>query len=130
MIAIDEDNTIHLTRGDATGEDFNKLALQFPLWDGEEETLYEFKPGDKLRLAVFDKKGYTRVPILEKEWTISTATTTPELTLTSTDTKKFELLNKKKTYWYDIILNDTTTLLGFDEDGAKKMIVYPESEES
>lgn len=130
MIAIGEDQTtIHLTRGDATGTDFNVLAFQFPIWDGEEETPYTFQVGDKIRFSVFDKKGYTKIPILEKEWTITTATTTPEITLTSEDTKKFELANKRKTYWYDLVLNDTTTMLGYDDDGAKKLIVYPESEE-
>jgi hypothetical protein len=125
MIKI-EDNVIHLTRGDATGTDYNVLAIQFPLSDG---SLYTFKVGDKIRMTVFDKKGYTRRPILSKEWTVAAATTTPELPLTSTDTKKFEQSNKKITYWYDIVLNDTTTLLGLDDEGAKKMIVYPESEE-
>ena len=132
MIAIDEDlTTIHLTRGDATGTDYNRLAIQFPIWNSEteEEELYTFQVGDKIRFTCFENKGYTRNEIFSKEYTISTATTTPTLTLTSTDTKKFEELNKKKTYWYDIVLNDTTTILGMDDEGAKKIIVYPESEE-
>jgi hypothetical protein len=33
--------------------------------------------------------------------------------------------NKRYTYWYDISLNDTFTLLGYDDEGAGKMIVYP-----
>ena len=56
-------------------------------------------------------------------------TTTPELVLTEEDTKVFELANKPKTYWYDIKLNGDT-ILGYDPDGAKKMIVYPDYEES
>lgn len=132
MIAIDEDETtIHLTRGDATGSDYNRLAIQFPIWNylTEEEELYEFQVGDKIRFTVYPKKGYTKKEIFSKEYTISTATTTPLLTLTSSDTKKFEQSNKKQTYWYDIVLNDTTTILGMDDKGGKKIIVYPESEE-
>ena len=58
----------------------------------------------------------------------------PEIQLTKEDTKKFDLLNKTQTYWYDLVLNDTTTILGFmpDDDGkteASKIIVSPESEE-
>lgn len=131
MIALDEDRTtIHLTRGDATHDEYNCLAIQFPLWDGEEETLYEFKTGDKLRFTVFNKKGYTQKEVLIKEYTIDTPTTTPKIVLTSEDTKKFELTNKKMTYWYDIVLNDDTTIIGVDDEGAKKIIVYPEASEN
>ena len=47
------------------------------------------------------------------------------------DAKKYmgELKNKQKTYWFDIILNDSTTILGYDEEGGKPIIVYPEAEE-
>lgn len=55
-------------------------------------------------------------------------TTTPEIQLTEEDTKSFDLLNKGKTYWYDLVLNDSTTLLGYDSEGPK-IIVYPEAEE-
>ena len=58
----------------------------------------------------------------------------PESQLTSEEAKKFDLLNKSKTYWYDIVLNDETTILGFmidddDKTGASKIIVFPEGEE-
>ena len=137
MIAIDDDQTtIHLTKGDATGSEINRLALQYPIWDfeNEEETLYEFQLSDKLTFTIFEKKGYTKVELLKKSYTIASLgyvlpTTTPELVLTDDDTKVFEQLNKRQTYWYDIVLNDTTTILGMDEDGAKKIIVYPEAEE-
>ena len=138
MIVIDDDReTIYLTRGDKT-DGLHKLAVQYPVYNfaTEEEELYEFKLSDKLSFVVFDKKGYTKEEILRVEKTISqmgyfTPTTTPEIQLTSEDTKKFDLLNKPKTYWYDIVLNDETTILGYDnETGAKKIIVYPESEES
>lgn len=135
MIAI-EGTTIHLTRGDATGTEYNRLALQFPIYniEEEEEELYQFKTTDKLRFTVYDKKGYTKPELFTIEYTIAELgytepTTTPELILTSEDTKKFPLLNKKKTYWYDIVLNDTMTILGMDDEGTKKIIVYPEAEE-
>ena len=38
MIRIDEDQTtIHLTRGDATGETYNRLAFNFPVYNFETE---------------------------------------------------------------------------------------------
>lgn len=137
MIAIDDDlTTIHITRGDATGTDVNRLAFCYPILnlDTNEEENYEFQLTDTVRLTVFEKKGYTKKEILSKEYTIASLgyqnpTQVPELILTSEDTKKFEQLNKKKTYWYDIVLNDNVTIFGMDEDGAKKIIVYPEAEE-
>jgi len=130
MIKIEDDNkTLHITRGDATHTDYNCLALQFPIYNvstGETE-LYEFQVGDKLRLTFYDKKGYTKRELLSKEYTITEATTTPVIELTSTDTKVFDLTNKRKTYWYDIVLNNDTTIIGVDTDGAAKIIVYPEA---
>jgi hypothetical protein len=63
MIKIDDDRTtLHITRGDATHDEYNCLAIQFPLWNCVEEIeeLYVFKVGDKLRLTVFDKNRYTK----------------------------------------------------------------------
>lgn len=134
MIAIDDDQTtIHLTRGDTTGSEINRLALQYPIWDfeNEEETLYEFQLTDEITFTVFEPKGYTKWEVFSTSYTIASLgytapTTTPELIITSDESNKFELLNKKKTYWYEISLNSNTTILGMDEDGAKKIIVYPE----
>lgn len=138
MVAIDEEDntTIHLTRGDKTNGEFNKLAFYFPIYNfatGKEEN-YVFQLDDKITVIVMDKKGYTKSEILKKTYTIrelgyTEPTECPEIPLTAEDTKNFPLLNKKKTYWYDIVLNDDTTILGYDEDGAKKIIVYPEGGE-
>lgn len=137
MIAIDEDKTtLHITRGDSTKQEYNHLAFYFPIYNvvTQEEENYEFQLDDKISFVVFDKSGYTKEEILRKEYTIADLgytepTTCPEIPLTEEDTKKFELTNKKKTYWYDIVLNDDTTVLGYDNDGAKKIIVYPEAGE-
>ena len=138
MIAIDEDEkTLHITRGNATQSTYNRLAVKFPIYDFETEETedYEFQLTDKLTLTVYEKKGYTKNEILTKAYTISELgydepTTMPELVLTTEDTNVFELLNKPKTYWYDIVLNDDTTIIGYDEDGGTKFIVYPEAIES
>lgn len=116
MIKIDSDKTIHLTRGDATNS-INVLPVSIDN--------YTFQDGDTLSLVVFKKKGYTQTPVLTKTYEISESAESYNLTLTSTDTSKFELTNKKITYWYDLILNSNTTFVGFDEDSAKKFIVYP-----
>ena len=135
MIAIEE-STIHLTRGDATQDKFNKLAFIFPIYNFEtkQEENYKFQPDDKITFVVINKKGYTREEILRKEYTLRELgyieeTEIAELPLTEEDTKVFPLSDKAQTFWYDLILNDTTTMLGFDNEGAKKIIIYPEAEE-
>lgn len=142
MIVIDpEDNrTIYLNRGDETSE-FFRLAFYFPIWNYEtqQEEKYEFQLDDKISFIVKKKKGYTKDEVFRVEKTLRemgevTPTYYPEIRLTSEETKKFDLLNKSQTYWYDIVLNDTTTILGFvidddDKKGASKLIVFPEGEE-
>ena len=136
MIGIGEDKrTIYLTRGDKTSE-FFRLAFYFPIWDFEnqKEEKYTFKLTDKISFVVKEKKGYTKTEVLRIEKTLAEMgfirpTQFPEIQLTEEDTKSFDLLNKKQTYWYDIVLNDTTTILGYDEEGASKLIVYPEANE-
>ena len=136
MIAIGEDKTtIYLTRGDVT-DNFHKLAFFYPIYNFEtkKEENYTFKLTDKIAFVVKEKKGYTKTEVLRIEKTLAEMgyvepTQYPEIQLTEEDTKAFDLVDKRKEYWYDIVLNDTTTVLGYDNDGAKKLIVFPEAEE-
>lgn len=135
MIAV-EGTTIHLTRGDSTHKDYNTLAFQYPIFNlaTKEEENYMFQLDDKITFVAIEKKGYTKEEIFRKEYTLKDigyieSTDTVELPLTEEETKLFPLSNKAQTYWYDLILNDTTTMLGFDNEGGKKLIVYPEVEE-
>ncbi len=137
MIAIGEDKkTLYITRGDAPQKGFNKLAFKYPIYNFEtkEKEDYEFKLDDKISFVIFEKKGYTKKEIFRKDYTLrdigyTESTICPEIILTEEETKKFPLSNKKQTFWYDLVLNDTTTMLGYDENGAKKIIVYPEADE-
>ena len=135
MLAIDpEDNTIYITRGDVPV--FSKIAFCLPIYNDEtgEEELYQFKLTDKISFIVKEKKGYTKDEVFRIDKTLAEMGYTeptyyPEIPLTEEMTKKFILSNKKTVYWYDVVLNDTATIIGFDEDGAKKIIVYPEGGE-
>lgn len=136
MIAIGEDKrTIYLTRGDKTSEYF-RLAFYFPIWNfaTQQEEKYTFQLTDKIAFVVKEKKGYTKTEVLRVEKTLAEMgfkkpTQYPEIQLTEEDLKVFDLLNKKATYWYDIVLNDSTTILGYDTEGASKLIVFPEAGE-
>lgn len=138
MIAVNPENqeTIYITRGDRTTGEVNRLAFYCNVYNASTDTIekYNFKLSDKITFVVFEKKGYTKKEILRKEFTLeelgyTEPTTTVEIPLTPEDTKKFPLKNKSVTYWYDLILNDSMTLLGYDDSGAKKIIVYPEAGE-
>ena len=133
MIQVQEDlRTIEITRGDSTGANgLNRLAFRLPYYNGTETKDYEFQPSDKITFVVMQKKGYTKEEILRKEYTLieigyTEPTTVVEIPLSSLDTKSFPLSNKRTTLWYDIVLNDSTTVLGYDDEGASKIIVYPE----
>lgn len=142
MIAIDPEDkrTIYLTRGDETSE-FFRLAFYFPIWNYEkqQEEKYLFQLDDKISFIVMKKKGYTQEEVFRIDKTLREMgevepTYYPEIRLTKEETKLFDLSNKSQTYWYDIVLNDTTTILGFmidddDKTGASKIIVFPEGEE-
>lgn len=134
MIAINEDDrqTLSITRGDAPNGEINKIVIRYPLYDFETEEIeyYNFQPTDELTFSVYEKKGYTHKEILRKTWKLSDLgytdeTDKPELYLTSEDTLTFPLDNKKQTYFYEILLNDTTTIIGANENGTNRLIVYP-----
>lgn len=137
MIKIDEDQeTIHITRGDSIQKEFNRLSFYFPIYNFTTKEIenYLFKLTDKITFAVVNKKGYTKEEIFRLNYTLeelgyTEPTEIVEIPITEKVTKLFPRSNKKQVYWYDIVLNDTTTILGFDESGAKKIIVYPEVEE-
>lgn len=132
MIQIDDDQrTLHMTRGDSTHSKVGKLAFYLPYYDDATgtELNYEFQAGDKISFVVMKKRGYTKQEILRKEFILEEATQAPEIVLTAEDTKNFELSNRPITYWYEITVNENMTVIGYDDEGASKLIAYPESGE-
>lgn len=130
MIAIEDKTIIHMSRGDAPTGEFNRLAFCLPTFDGQKEEYYKFQLTDQISFLAYEKKGYTKEEIFRIDYTLADLgytepTTVVEIPLTEEMTSKFPLKNKKYTYWYDISLNDTLTFLGYDNDSAKKIIVYP-----
>lgn len=121
MIKIDEENYIHITRGDCSKNGFNEIPISL---DG-----YTFKSGDKIIFSAIKKKGFTKEEVFIKEFIVEQECDVFNLTFSKEDTLKFSLKNKKQIYWYTVVLNDEITILGFDEDGAKKLYVYPNYEE-
>lgn len=137
MIAINEEDkqTLYISRGDTPQEEYNRLAFRFPIKNlgTDEIEYYTFQLTDEITFTVFEKKGYTKKEVLKKTFKISDVseepTQVPTIPLTENDMKVFPISNKRQTYWYDLCLNDTTTLIGMDMDGAKKLIILPSMEE-
>lgn len=119
MFYISDDLTINITRGDSA-----VLSVSATISD----TSYEFKPDDVIRLKVFARKDCSDV-VLQKDITVTEATGTVEIALTSEDTTIGEVISKPTDYWYEVELNPETkpqTIIGYDDNGAKVFKLFPE----
>ena len=120
MFAINEDNSIYITRGDVAVIEVSAVDSS-----GEQHT---FQPGDVVRLQVFEKKNVERIK-LSKSVLVEEATTVVEILLETEDTRYDGLVHKPTDYWYEITLNPVTapqTIVGYDEDGPKVFRLFPE----
>lgn len=120
MIKIDEEKTIHLTRGDSA-----TIVVTAQNDDGSN---YEFQKGDTLRLKVMSKKKVEEI-VLTKDIIIDFNKESVEIELTSDETRIGDYINKPITYWYEVELNpdnNSTTIIGYDENGPKQFKLYPE----
>lgn len=108
-----ENDEIHLTRGD-------KCIIGLSIAE------YTFKAEDYILFKIYRKKELNKAPVLSKKVTVNTETTDIEISLTSEETKIGEQTNKVEEYWYEIELNGEQTILGYDENGPKKLLLYPE----
>lgn len=121
MFRMDQDGTtIHATRGDA-------VTIKVSATDAEGNG-YTFVEGDIVRFKVFKRKNCEEVK-LQVDTRVEEETTEVTVILSKEDMKIDEYINKPVKYWYEIELNpDTTpiTILGYDNDGEKVFILYPE----
>lgn len=110
---INEDKSIEINRGDAgTIVLINKSG--------------NFNVGDVFKLSIVQEKHYKNV-LFQKEYTVSEESDTFDIPLTSEDTKFGDIISRATTYWYEIEYNGNQTIIGYDEKGAKKFILYPEA---
>ena len=85
-----------------------------------------FKVGDTVSFAVYGQKKLNQPPLLYKIIEINNDSNVVDIPLTSDDTKIGEMVNKPIKYWYEIELNDKITLVGYDNNGPKIFVLYPE----
>ena len=120
MFRINEDGSIHLTRGDVAN-------IVFDMTDSEGQP-YVFAAGDVVRLMIFEKRSCDRV-VLSKSVEAVEGATSVTISLSTEETRIGDVLNKPKNYWYEIELNPDTrpqTIIGYDENGPKIFTLFPE----
>lgn len=123
MFKIDDDGrTIIIHRGDA-----GTILYSIDISDTEK---YQFQIGDKIRFIIYEKKGYNKVALLNKEFIVTNEAEEIELSFTTQDMNIEELDNRPITCWYEILLNNEQTINGYDKDeGAAKIIILPSKKE-
>lgn len=112
MFKIDG-NTIYLTRGD-------KCTINLTIED------YTFKVGDYVKFKVYNRRALNQQPLLEKQVDINEEQQSVDIELNSDETKIGELSNNTVEFWYEIELNGNQTIIGYDDTGAKRLMLYPE----
>lgn len=129
MLKINQDDmSISITRGDTIV--FNVQAKQG-------NSLYTFEDGDRVIFRVSEAKDVGKL-VLEEVATVSAESEVNkpnqdfvQISVSSADTKaKFAQSNKPIDYWYEVSLESAgvQTIIGYDEDGAKILRVFPEIE--
>lgn len=110
--------TIKINRGDVLN-----LSLTLSNSDG---TPYTFKVGDTIVFSVYNKNKMSDGAVLLKEITLEGEQQSVEIICTKEETKIGDLINKPVEYWYEIELNNEHTVIGYDDDGAKILMLFPE----
>jgi hypothetical protein len=121
MFVVNDDLTIHCTRGDAGSFSVSAVFNGAP---------FTFRVGDVIRLTVCEKKNYSSV-MLQKDVKVTEETEHVALHLDTDDTKFRDVINKATEYWYTIELNPDThcqTIIGHNQDGARIFMLYPEAD--
>lgn len=121
---VRDDLTIHITRGDVAA-----FTVNANVGKDENKVPYIFREGDVVRFSVCTKKDYSDV-VLQKDFSATAGAEEVEIQLESKDTKFGVGISKPTEYWYEIELNPDTkpqTIIGHTADGAKVLMLYPES---
>lgn len=115
MFAQNEDHSIYVTRGDECD-----ILID-----------HAFKSGDVVRFKVTRKKDCNTV-MLQRDFTVSGNANSFTIHLEGNETKLGEVISKPTDFWYEVELNpdtDPNTIIGYDEDGAKILRLYPEGKD-
>lgn len=112
---INADKSIEINRGDA-----GTIILK--------NKSGNFEVGDTIKFSIVERKNYNNL-VFQKEYTVSEESNVFNIFLESEDTRIGEIISKPVVYWYEIEYNGNQTLIGYDDKGAKELILYPEAPE-
>lgn len=112
-----EEKTIHISRGNKA-----TIELKVPV----DDDYYEFQTNDKIALKIYEQKGLNKIYLKKIITDIKQASKTVDINIKASDSEIGDLENKPIAYWYEIVLNDEQTLIGYDDEGPKEFILYPE----
>lgn len=111
------DKNIYLNRGD---------AITIVLANNSDT----FQLNDTIKIYICEQGDYSNV-IFSKTFTVEEESNEVSLSLTSAETRIGEPIKSgSKVYWYEIELNNHTTLVGYDNNGPKLFTLWPEAVES
>lgn len=122
MFKVNDDKSIYVTRGDFVLLDITAESNGEP---------FEFTEGGKLIFTIYEKKNAKEV-VYRQEKVIEAKTTVVELYIPSEQTKLGDTISKPVDYWYEVAFENTfgaSTIIGYDEEGAKIFRLFPESGE-
>lgn len=125
MTIIDSDKkTIYTNRGDKLEFDFSIPITNDD--NSDTESFYKFAPGDKISFAIYKKGKLNKPALLIKNFTVTEECTKYKIEISSDEMKIDKMYNMAVDYWYEITLNNDTTVVGYDSDGAKIIWLWPE----
>lgn len=87
-----------------------------------------FEANDYIEFYIMEQ-GKSQNVLFEKKFTIEDEGNTVDIALTSAETKSIcpAFDSGYKTFWYEIEYNGSITLMGYDDNGAKLLVMYPEA---
>lgn len=87
-----------------------------------------FEKNDYIKFYIMEQDKAQNV-LFEKKFTIEADSNTVNIALTSDETKTIcpAFDTGYKTFWYEIEYNGSITLMGYDDNGAKLLVIYPEA---
>lgn len=119
MFKIDNNDktTIKCTRGDKGSITIRKKT--------KEGTIEQFYKDDVVIFSIKNNFG-ENAPILRKKIVVTENCDSVTFSFDKNDTSIGELISKPTKYQYDVAINEDMTILGYDEEGAKIFMLFPE----
>lgn len=87
---------------------------------------YIFEADDRIKVNIYEKNKMNLDPVSETEIIVEEKTPTVKITIPKENTTIGRASTKPVEYWYSIVLNDAQTVIGYDSNGPKILMLYPE----